>query len=209
MQRPAISFTATTKPSTRAETIIVESALRLTNRQRFANPYRWLIVASGGAALAWSGHSLPMPRLDLRFMLLAGVMVLVSSRFSVQVPRVNTNVTVSDTFIFLVMLLYGGLAGILVAAAEGLISGLRISKKPLVIAFNSAMMACSTFLTVTVMQSLFGPLTDLSSQDLSHFIAAIGALALTQYFSNTGLSAIVVAFKDNQPICRTWHAKFL
>jgi diguanylate cyclase (GGDEF)-like protein len=163
----------------------------------------------GVAALTWSAFWLPMPRLDLRFLLLAGLMMLVSSRFSVQIPRVNTNVTVSDTFIFLVMLLYGGLAGILLAAVEGLFSGLRISKKPLVIGFNSAMMVCSTFLTVTVMQYLFGPLRDLRSYDLSLFIAGIGTMALVQYFSNTGLSAIIVALKDNQRIWRIWHTRFL
>src|SRR5438046_9413212 len=93
---------------------------------------------------------MPMPQVDLRFLVLAAVMMVVSSYFSVQIPRVNTNITISDTFIFLVLLLYGGLAGILVAALEGLFSGLRISKRPLVIAFNSAMMLVSTSLTVAV-----------------------------------------------------------
>ena len=51
---------------------------------------------------------LPAPQFDLRFLILAAVMMVVSSRFSVQIPRVNTNVTISDTFIFLVVLLYGG-----------------------------------------------------------------------------------------------------
>ena len=44
------------------------------------------------------------------------------------------------------ILLYGGLAGMLLAAVEGLFSGLRISKRPLVVAFNSAMMLFSTSL---------------------------------------------------------------
>jgi uncharacterized membrane protein len=56
--------------------------------------------------------------------------MIVSSRVSIKIPRVNTNITVSDTFIFLVLLLYGGEAGIFLAAAEGLFSGLRSSKKP-------------------------------------------------------------------------------
>src|SRR5206468_1087895 len=117
--------------------ITVEAAAQLTDKQRFATPYKWLIVGIGAAAMAFSACWLPMPRFDLRFLLLAAVMMLVSSRFAIQIPRVNTAVTVSDTFIFLVLLLYGGFAGILVAAAEGLFSGLRISKTPRVVAFNS------------------------------------------------------------------------
>ncbi|HEX7530818.1 MAG TPA: EAL domain-containing protein [Pyrinomonadaceae bacterium] len=185
------------------------------NTQRFANSYRWLIVVIGVIALAFSAFLLPMPRLDLRFLVLAAVMMLVSSYFSVQIPRVNTNVTVSDTFIFLVLLLYGGFPGILLAAAEGLCSGMRVSKglrpgkKILIVAFNASMMACSTLLTVGVMGYAFGPLTELRSHDLSFFIAAIGAMAMVQYFSNTGLSAILIAIKQNKSIWRAWHSHYM
>ncbi len=199
----------------------MDTAIQLTtpqlaaNTQRFANSYRWLIVVLGVIALAFSTFLLPMPRLDLRFLVLAAVMMLVSSYFSVQIPRVNTNVTVSDTFIFLVLLLYGGFPGILLAAAEGLCSGMRVSKglrpgkKILIVAFNASMMACSTMLTVGVMRYAFGPLTELRSHDLSFFIAAIGAMAMVQYFSNTGLSAILIAIKQNKSIWRAWHSHYM
>lgn len=199
----------------------MDAAIQLTtpqlaaNTQRFANSYRWLIVVLGVIALAFSTFLLPMPRLDLRFLVLAAVMMLVSSYFSVQIPRVNTNVTVSDTFIFLVLLLYGGFPGILLAAAEGLCSGMRVSKglrpgkKILIVAFNASMMACSTMLTVGVMRYAFGPLTELRSHDLSFFIAAIGAMAMVQYFSNTGLSAILIAIKQNKSIWRAWHSHYM
>lgn len=199
----------------------MDTAIQLTTpqlaatTQRFANSYRWLIVVLGVIALAFSTFLLPMPRLDLRFLVLAAVMMLVSSYFSVQIPRVNTNVTVSDTFIFLVLLLYGGFPGILLAAAEGLCSGMRVSKglrpgkKTLIVAFNASMMACSTMLTVGVMRYAFGPLTELRSHDLSFFIAAIGSMAMVQYFSNTGLSAILIAIKQNKSIWRAWHSHYM
>jgi diguanylate cyclase (GGDEF)-like protein len=199
----------------------VEATIQLTtpqivpNRQSYANPYRWLIVVLGVIALAFSAFLLPMPRLDLRFLVLAAVMMFVSSYFSVQIPRVNTNVTVSDTFIFLVLLLYGGFAGALLAAAEGLCSGMRVSKglrpgkKTLIVAFNASMMACSTLLTVGVMHYAFGPFTELRSHDLSFFIASIGAMAMVQYFSNTGLSAILIAIKENKSIWRAWHSHYM
>ena len=198
----------------------MEAAIRITspkplNSPRLANPYRWLIVVLGAASLACSANWLPMPRLDLRFLLLAGVMILVSSYFSVQIPRVPTNVTVSDSFIFVVLLLYGGFAGIILAAVEGLCSGLRVSrgmrfgKKTLVIAFNGGMMACSTSITVLVVHYLFGPVIELRSHDLSFFIVAMGAMALTQYFSNTGLSAILIAVKEHTSIWRAWNAHYM
>jgi len=141
--------------------------------------------------------------------LLFAVTILVSSRFAVQIPRVNTNITVSDTFIFLVLLLYGGFAGMVLAAAEGLFSGLRISKTPVVIAFNSAMMACSTFLTVVVLRVFFGSVADLRAFELSSFIAAVGTMAMVQYFANTGFTAVGLALKTGESVWLTWQKHYL
>jgi diguanylate cyclase (GGDEF)-like protein len=187
----------------------VEAATQITGKQNLATPYKWLIVVLGVAAMAFSAIWLPRPQFDLRFLLLATVMMLVSSRLSIQIPRVNTAVTVSDTFIFLVLLMYGGFAGILVAAAEGLFSGMRISKTPLVVAFNSAMMACSTFLTVAALQLFFGPIAGLRSHAPSFFIAAIATMALVQYFSNSGICAIGLALKKGESIWRTWQTHYM
>jgi diguanylate cyclase (GGDEF)-like protein len=171
--------------------------------------YRWLIVAAGATALSLSTFWLPAPNFDWRFLVLAVVMVGVSSRFSVPIPRVNTNITISDTFVFLVLLLYGGMAGILLAAVEGFFSGLRISKTPLVVAFNSAMMVTSTSLTILVIDMCFGPVGNTRFQDVSHFIGAVGTMALVQYFSNSGICAVGLAIKHGAAIWRTWQTHYL
>jgi diguanylate cyclase (GGDEF)-like protein len=171
--------------------------------------FRWLIVVAGSAALVWSSITLPAPKVDWRFLLLAGVMMVVSSRFAVPIPRVNTNITISDAFIFLVLLLYGGLAGILLAALEGVFSGWRISKRPLVVAFNSAMMLFSTSLTVIIVRVTFGPIGELRFQDFSHFVGAVGTMALVQYFSNSGICAIGLAIKEAKSVWRTWQTHYL
>ena len=187
----------------------MQATAQISNRPRVLDWYRWLIVLVGMVALAYAIARLPVPKFDWRFLVLTAMMTLVSSRFSVQIPRVNTNVTISDTFVFLVLLLYGGLAGILVAAVEGLFSGLRISKRPLVIAFNSAMMLTSTSLTVGVVYFFYGPIANLRFQATPVFVAAVGTMALVQYVSNTGLSAICLALKTQESIWRTWQRHYL
>src|SRR5437870_5122928 len=193
----------------------MDTVIQTTGWPRATTLYRYSIIICGAAALVSAPRWLSIPHFDLRFLFLVAVTILVSSRFAVQIPRVNTNVTVSDTFIFLVLLLYGGFAGILLAAAEGLCSGWRVSKglpfgrKSQVVAFNSAMMACSTFLTVTIVSSLFGPFTEVRTHDWSFLVAAMGTMALVQYFANTGFSAIGLAFKEDQPILRTWNKHYL
>jgi diguanylate cyclase (GGDEF)-like protein len=193
----------------------VEATIHITSKQRLADTYKWVVVAVGAVAVVYSAYLLPVPRFDLRFLLLTSVMMLVSSRFSVQIPRVNTNVTVSDAFIFLVLLLYGGFAGIMLSAIEGLFSGLRISnglragKKILIVLFNSAMMAASTALTVAVVHLSFGSIGELRFRDISHFLAAVGTMALVQYFSNTGISAIGLAIKKGESIWGTWQTHYM
>jgi diguanylate cyclase (GGDEF)-like protein len=180
-------------------------------RQKFTEPYRWLIVGIGVLVCLYSASHLPVERLDLRFLLLAALTILISSRLAVQIPRFDTNVTVSDTFIFLALLLYGGEAAIMLAAAEGMFSGLRVSKskKPVTILFSSASMACSTFVTVWVLRLLFGPTEELYHHAASLTISALGTMALVQYMTNTWLVAIVLTFKTDQSLWQSWSKNYL
>jgi diguanylate cyclase (GGDEF)-like protein len=180
-----------------------------TNNQKLSNTYRGFVVACGCALTLLATIRMPLPKLDFRFLLLALVTMVVSSRFAVKMPRANTNITVSDTFIFLALLVYGGVAGICLAAAEGLFSGIRISKTPLVVAFNSAMMACSTYLTVVIVEFFFGPINSLRFHDWHSFVPAVGAMALAQYFINTGISAVGLALHTRESIFRSWQTHYL
>ena len=87
----------------------------------------WAVVALGAAALLYSAGTLPLARLDLRFLLL-GLLVCISSHVAVRIPRVSGRITVSDTLIFLTLLLYGGAAAVLLSTLEGVYASLRISR---------------------------------------------------------------------------------
>jgi diguanylate cyclase (GGDEF)-like protein len=168
--------------------------------QKQIKAYLWSVILLGGVVTLIAAVRMPWSSLGLRFMLLAFVTVGISSRFSVRVPRANTNVTVSDTFIFLIMLLYGGPAAILVAATEGLTAGIRISKTPTMVFFNSGVMACATSVTV-VMLSVLGV-------DPNHSIAAtaiaVSVMALVQYLANTSLIGVGLALKLSARFWPTW-----
>ncbi|MGH9900715.1 MAG: putative bifunctional diguanylate cyclase/phosphodiesterase [Pyrinomonadaceae bacterium] len=178
--------------------------------QRFTKPFMWLTVAAGAAVCLLSAHYLPVERLDTRFMLLAVITVGFGSYLTVQVPRAKVHVSVSDTFVFLTMLLYGGEAAVLLAAAEALASCLRFGQKEipiktLTILFNSAMMACAAFVTVRVTWLFFGPVTELPHDKFSSaFIVALCGMGLTHYLVNSALAAVFTATKTNTPVWDTW-----
>jgi signal transduction histidine kinase/ActR/RegA family two-component response regulator len=185
------------------------------NRQRLTQPYMLFIIAVGAVVSVYSAIHLPTERIDLRFLVLAVLTITISSRLSVRIPRISGHISVSDTFIFLTMLLYGGEAAVLLAAAEALCSTLRFSKKaihikPVTIIFNSMMMACSTFLTVLALRSVFGTITELRHGEFSgKFVAALCVMALVQYVSNSTLAALHTAFKTNQSSWQTWSKYYL
>ena len=123
------------------------------DRKLLAKPFMGFIITAGLAVSLYSIYRLPIAQLDVLFLLLAVATVAVTSRITVRVPGVNGRITISETLIFLAMLLYGGEAAILLAAADGFCSSLLISRKPITLAYNSALLAFSTFITVCVVNS--------------------------------------------------------
>ena len=93
--------------------------MKLEGRQRFNRTYQSLIIVCGAAVCLFSASRLPPARIDSAFLLLVLGTVVISSRISIRIPRVNTSITVSDTLVFLSLLVYGGEASVLLAACEG------------------------------------------------------------------------------------------
>lgn len=176
----------------------------MVNR-KYINAYLWTVILIGGGATLVAALSMPWLSMGVRFVVLACITVFISARFSVKIPRANTNVTVSDTFIFLVLLLYGGPAAILVAATEGFTSGIRISKTPTIVLFNSAVMAFATSITVASMSLLgINPGSSWAST-----VIAVSIMALAQYISNTFMVGFGLALKADERFWPTWKKHYL
>ena len=169
-----------------------------------------LMVLLGLCAFMLALRDLPYASIDLRFLLLAAMTLTIGSRVSIQIPRVCGHISVSDTFVFLTILLFGGDAGIVLAALDGLLTSLRITRKTSTRLFNAATMAFSTFVTVECVLYLFGDITALTAAPYSPlFFLATCVMALVQYVVNSGTVAIGGAFKFNEPLWESWRKKYL
>src|SRR5437764_6056372 len=180
-----------------------------STKQSLAKPYLWLVIGLGLVACAFTVFRLPPSELGWRFAPISMLTLGFGSRVVVQIPRVKGQISVSDTFIFLVLLLFGGEAAILIAAADAFFSSRRITKSGFIVAFNSAVYVCSTFLTVWALRLAFGDILSLSRGDQSHYIVAVCLVALVQYAANSGLVAVGVALKAGQPLWQMWRQNFL
>ena len=187
-----------------------EPARTPINRNRLTKPYMWLVAVAGAAVVIISIGRLQPSTLGLPFLLLAIVTLTLGARITVQFFRFDSCISISDIFVFLALLLFDGEAAILLAALEGFLSSLRITKRPLTMAFNSAGMALSTFLTVWTLRLFFGSIIDLSSGSVSsRLITATCTMAFVQYVANSGLVAIAGALKANQPIWATYKQHYV
>jgi signal transduction histidine kinase/CheY-like chemotaxis protein len=175
-------------------------------RQQLARPFMVTIIALGAAACLYSAYRLPFAQLDPLFLVLATLTVALTSRITVRVPGVNGRITISETLIFLTMLLYGSEAAILLAAADGLCSSLLISRKPLTLAYNAALVAFTTFLTVAILHACFGPVVQIPHGAFgAHFVIALSVMALVQYIGNSVLAAVAWAWKTDQSVAQVYR----
>jgi diguanylate cyclase (GGDEF)-like protein len=168
--------------------------------------YQWAVVAAGALVVLLCARGVSPAGLDLRYLLLFVATIGVSSRISIKIPRHDSNITLSDAFVLLVVLIYGGGAGVLLAAADGISSGLRISrgKKPSTVLFNGAVMACSTAAAAAALSLVGGGARDFWRHDYLTLLVAACTLGLAQFAANSALIAVGLALKTSQPVRQTW-----
>ena len=177
---------------------------------KFFGPFLWVVTGCAILAFVYSCLRLDFAQFDSHFAVLVGMALLLTSRITIPIPRFSSKISVSDTFVFLALLLYGGAAAVVVGAVEACLSSLRFSRKPRTVVFNWASAAVSIFITSSVLEFIYGSVVALRTEPLTvGFAAAICTMALTHYVSNSGIVAIGAALKVNEPIWQTWRKHYL
>src|SRR6185369_9876321 len=106
-------------------------------------PFLWVVIACGILAFASSASQIDIAHFDPRYSVLIGVALLLTSRITIPIPRFSSQISVSDTFVFVVLLLYGGAAAVVVGALEAVVSSMRFSRRLRTITFNFGSSAVS------------------------------------------------------------------
>jgi signal transduction histidine kinase/ActR/RegA family two-component response regulator len=167
------------------------------------------MTAAGAAAVLWSAAHLPHGTLDVGLLVLTAITLCVTSRVSVMIPRVKSSISVSDTLIFLTMILYGGEAAVLLNAAESTVTSYRFCKSKLTVAFNAATLSLATLATVTALRLSHGGELAAGWAHGGAFASAVCLMALVQYATNSGLVALGYSLKKGEPFWPTWHRHYL
>lgn len=171
------------------------------------------VIVAGLACVAAAIAQMDLGQADIYLGLISAFTVGVGSRVTVKIPRVTSYISVSDTFIFLVLILYGGEFAVILAALEALASSWRFCHKRLTLYFNAATMAISTsgvVLMVGLLREAFNePFMYGRTDNLSHFFITLSVVAVTQFLINTALAAVQRSLVDNSPLWQTWKSKYI
>lgn len=178
--------------------------------EKLVAAYMWVTACAGGLIYFVAAYRMDLRKVDLQLAVLAAMTVFLSSRITIRIPQFRSQISVSDTFIFLTLVLYGCEAAILMAATEALLSSFRFSRKPITILFNWGGAAWSACVTSYSVRFFYGDPVTLNAGPLSgKFITAVALMALVQYASNSGMVAICGALKAGMPIWQTWKKHYL
>jgi diguanylate cyclase (GGDEF)-like protein len=178
-------------------------------KQNSFDIFLWLIITAGAASCAYAAINFPFHLLDRYFIPLAAGTVLIGSRVAIRIPRINTNITVDDTFVFIALLLYGGETAILMGALAGICGALRISRRFRTVAFASGAIAVAVSITSLVLHFVFGATTNLFQRGGSTAMVALCTMGLVQYLVHTAIGAIASALKSHESIWQMWTKNFL
>jgi diguanylate cyclase (GGDEF)-like protein/PAS domain S-box-containing protein len=169
------------------------------------------VIAAGAIAMVLAAFSADTSVANIHLLLLSIFTIAVGPRLTIRIPRFKSHISVSDTFIFLVLLMYGGEYAILLAALEATVSAWRFCNSKLTVFFNAGTMAISTTAVVVVLRAsgLYPGtrLPDLTGSNQS-FVIALSVIAVTQFLFNTSLAALHDALRQNVPLWETWKSKY-
>jgi putative nucleotidyltransferase with HDIG domain len=177
-------------------------------RETKAKVFIGTVIALGGAAILHSLVQLYVLPPHPSWLLIAAL-TLISGLFTIAVPSVSATISVSETFIFTSVLLFGTPAATIIVAFEALLmSSLRHRHEARKVLFNMTEPALSIWIASNVF-FLFvsGPLRT-QPQDIATLLGPMLLLTATYFLLNSWLTATAVGFVAKTPIERIWRENF-
>jgi putative nucleotidyltransferase with HDIG domain len=170
------------------------------------------VSAIGIAVAVHSLSQLLLQQVDLQWLILAAL-TLLTGTFTVRIPGVRARLSVSDTFVFASVMLFGPAAGTVTALLDALIISLRLghhAREPFRVIFNVAAVALSTRASGYVFFAVAGisPYS-IEHTPLSQILLPLFLFTLSYFLLNSWLVAFALALEQGKPPLVIWRDNFL
>ena len=170
------------------------------------------VTAAGLSVVLYSLYSLYSRSVGYEWFILAGL-TLLSGSFTVRVPTIPARLSVSETFVFAAVLLFGPAAATMVVALDSLVISLwifRNSRRAERVLFNLAAPALAVWIASRAFYSFAGvPPLALSPRPIIGLIFPLLILAVLYFLLNSWLIAFAVALEQRVSAFGIWRRNFL
>ena len=183
-----------------------------TGFTQFGRAYLWAVIAAGFAVISASIYHLVAEPISSQWFILAAL-TLLSGSATVRLPSSSASISISETFVFTAVLLYGPAAGTVIVALDGLVISFWISKRydePHRALFNMSAPAVSAWLSAHLFFRVahIEPLVQGPSSTYA-ILPALVLFALTYFALNSWLITLVIALERHLNPVKVWANNFV
>jgi putative nucleotidyltransferase with HDIG domain len=172
------------------------------------------VVVVAAAGLLVVGHCITIllaSPVGWEWVVLAGL-TLLSGSFTIRVPSFQARISVSETFVFTSVLLFGTCAGTLTVALDTLVAALnarRRAREPLRLLFNLSSGALSIWAAAHVFYAMAGiaPLS-VAPAEVPELFWPLVAMTTVYFLVNSGLVAAALATERDENAFTIWRKIF-
>ena len=178
---------------------------------RYGRIYVWSVIAAGFAVIGGSMYHLHVEPIGNQWFILAAL-TLISGSATVRLPSTYASISISETFVFTAVLLYGPAAGTIIVALDGLVGSFWISKRHREVhraLFNMSAPAVSAWCSAHLFFTVAGiaPLVKEPSP-INAILPALILFALTYFGINSWLITFVIALERKLDPVKVWKTSF-
>jgi diguanylate cyclase (GGDEF)-like protein/putative nucleotidyltransferase with HDIG domain len=177
-----------------------------------AQVYVSVVILAGAIAVCHSLYVLHLHPVSYHWTLLAGL-TLLSGSFTIRIPAIPARLSVSETFVFAAVLLFGPAAATMIVVLDSLVISLWLkqrSRSPSRVLFNVAAPSVAIWIASHIFYQLagVGPLAQ-SAQPILPLLVPLLALAVMYFLLNSFLVAWAVSFEKGISAIAVWSDNFL
>lgn len=180
---------------------------------RAARAYVGVIAALGLVVVGVSLVDLAAGRIDARWLVLAGLTAL-SALLTIRVPTVPATISVSETFVFTSLLMFGAPAAVLTVAIDGLVASLWVNRRlkhaPYKILFNVAAPPAAMWAAALICFELanVGPVIP-HQTPVEHLLLPLFLAATLYFIFNSWVTAGAISLETRARPIAVWTGDFL
>ena len=177
-----------------------------------ARAYFLSVSAIGITIVAYALGQLLTQNVSVQWLILAALTLLTGS-FTVGIPSIKARLSVSDTFVFASVLLFGPAAGTITVVLDILIISLRMSRPfraPRRVIFNVSLAAVSIWIAAQIFFLVSGlqPYS-VEQAPLGQLLFPLFLFTLAYFLLNSWLVSVAVALDQEKPAYPIWRDNFL